>query len=81
MSKPNIQIENVRVMSGAVVEATVAGYPVKLMLPDTFVEDEIGGADDASVQAYFAITTATSGQQPGRRRMSIPRAAKRRTPA
>lgn len=54
MSNPDIQIENVRAASGSVeLEATVAGYSVKLVMPDTFVEDEIGGADDARVEAYF----------------------------
>lgn len=54
MSKPNIEIGNVRVVSGTVeFEATVAGHAVKLALPNTFVEDEIGGTDVVSVEAYF----------------------------
>lgn len=54
MSKPDTQIENVRIAGGGVeFEATVAGHSVKLAMPDTFVEDKIGGADDPRVQAYF----------------------------
>lgn len=54
MSKPKIQIENVQVVGGTVhFDATVAGYSVKLAMPEEFVEDEIGSADRTRVLSYF----------------------------